>query len=445
MRRLAKVFGPKKRDSAAESTLTASSSDGSATLVNTPAGKATWKSWLGKRSATALKPPASPQRPTLPKTWDTEPFVQPKNHVPMAVDDFTDEDGSEQSEDPVPLPQAASPSQAKTVLTALTQNSLARDEDPWASLPPFVLPTDSLRPIFPRSTSRPMAISNPISAAPSSIRVRLLKSRLLRSLETPVLEASSSSIEFAFSTAELENLARRPVPTTSAPASTPASASHTRDANAPYPPPTLPPIPYSLGIRRWIARPCFEDRYRVWTSDSSNYPSPVSAASLAVAALEYSEQLDVMADPDVFVYTTTGGDRDAAGQFDAWQGAEQTTPLDPAATPAHKVDSQQTHVNVSHAMDGGIDRDADAHPSPIHGMCLFWSPSFFFMSSRLVSRALRVGDLTVAPFCFCFGQSLCFLLLVFSPSSLDCANIGLQEYRHANLPIRLLVVRALAG
>jgi hypothetical protein len=54
----------------------------------------------------------------------------------------------------------------------------------------------------------------------------------------------------------------------------------------------------SPGLRRWISRPCFEDRFSVFLpSDDGVRQSPVTS-TLAVAALEYSDSLDILADPD---------------------------------------------------------------------------------------------------------------------------------------------------
>jgi len=68
----------------------------------------------------------------------------------------------------------------------------------------------------------------------------------------------------------------------------------------PVPASTAVISPISPGLTRWISRPCFEDRYAVYLPgpDSSILSSPVSAASLAVADLEYSEALEAMVEQD---------------------------------------------------------------------------------------------------------------------------------------------------
>ena len=56
----------------------------------------------------------------------------------------------------------------------------------------------------------------------------------------------------------------------------------------------------SPGLTRWISRPCFEDRYTVYLPgpDGSIFHCQVSAASFAVADLEYSEALEAMVERD---------------------------------------------------------------------------------------------------------------------------------------------------
>ena len=52
----------------------------------------------------------------------------------------------------------------------------------------------------------------------------------------------------------------------------------------------------SPGLHRWRSRPCFEDRYVVFTpTDEGVFFQRVTGTALAVASLEYSEAIDAMA------------------------------------------------------------------------------------------------------------------------------------------------------
>jgi hypothetical protein len=54
----------------------------------------------------------------------------------------------------------------------------------------------------------------------------------------------------------------------------------------------------SLGIQRWISRPCFEDRFVIYTANDTGIQCRPVTSTMAIAALEYPEYLDVMVDPD---------------------------------------------------------------------------------------------------------------------------------------------------
>ena len=70
-----------------------------------------------------------------------------------------------------------------------------------------------------------------------------------------------------------------------------------------------PPVSYpsSPGIRRWLSRPCFEDRYVVYTPVDSGITCSQVSASLPVAAIEYSDYLGIMADPSLHPVTPVAG------------------------------------------------------------------------------------------------------------------------------------------
>ncbi|KAM6495808.1 hypothetical protein JOM56_008514 [Amanita muscaria] len=69
----------------------------------------------------------------------------------------------------------------------------------------------------------------------------------------------------------------------------------------PWPSKTLQITPYSVGVRRWIARPCFEDAHNVYFPSSEGIVArQVSGTSLGVPALDYSDALDTLADPSYY-------------------------------------------------------------------------------------------------------------------------------------------------
>src|SRR6266511_2103247 len=148
----------------------------------------------------------------------------------------------------------------KRTLLALTKDSLAA---PSSSLSPFVQPEG---PVFPRSVNVPLLLPRP-----QSLRVRVLKSSLLRHHSS----SSNSGIPPLFPpSSDLPNISHPKSPVQSA----------------------------SQGIHHWITRPCFEERYLVYIPSPSGIQPKHVSASLAIAALEYPEYLDIMAHPDHFVH-----------------------------------------------------------------------------------------------------------------------------------------------
>jgi len=56
---------------------------------------------------------------------------------------------------------------------------------------------------------------------------------------------------------------------------------------------------FSAGIRHWIKRDCFEDKYSEYLpSEEGVQVRRITGSSFGVAALEYSEILDILAYPD---------------------------------------------------------------------------------------------------------------------------------------------------
>ncbi|PPR07036.1 hypothetical protein CVT26_005237 [Gymnopilus dilepis] len=157
------------------------------------------------------------------------------------------------------------------------QNSLV----PQLPVAPFV--QHNLGPFFPRSSNRPHLLP------PShDIRVTMFRKNLLTRLKRGDLSPSELASIRPLSSKQTPSLVSAPPP------SFPDSA---------FPPPTTKVLPASPGVRRWISRPCFEDRYEILLPVNGHVqPFAVSSAT-AVAALEYSEHLDVMADPDFDLFS----------------------------------------------------------------------------------------------------------------------------------------------
>lgn len=148
-----------------------------------------------------------------------------------------------------------------SMVLALTRDSLATL--PTGPLSPFVEPEG---PMFPRSVNTPLVLSRQ-----QSLRVRILKSSLLRHHS----KSSTSAIPPLFPpSSDFPNISR----------------------------PKTPVHLASRGIDRWITRPCFEERYLVYLPSPSGIQPKHVSASLAVAALEYPDHLDVMAHSDILAH-----------------------------------------------------------------------------------------------------------------------------------------------
>ncbi|KAJ3570203.1 hypothetical protein NP233_g4567 [Leucocoprinus birnbaumii] len=248
-----------------------------------------WKNWLGgKRSEP--EPPPIPDHPK-PPGWDRQmsaweerpPTLQgPRRH---AVHKDTDETGDETSEDyddeesvstsdhprsPVNRPGfVASPQRARHNLEILIKNGIS----PPLSATPFV--QHSADYLFPRSCNRPRP--RPVF----DMRRIMFKQRLLNRLHQLSADDEKAILPFA--------LKASPVPV-----STPSLPSH----ESIRPPKSSQILAASPGVRRWISRPCFEDRFSIFLPSQDGIRKTPVVGTLAVTAIEYSEFLDVMVDPD---------------------------------------------------------------------------------------------------------------------------------------------------
>ena len=197
-----------------------------------------WKSWIGAKRL-SQKPP---------------PIVVDEEDSPSEEED--EEDEEDDGYDP-------------NNIRIRIQNALA--VHPHANSP-FVHHPD--QPIFPRSCNN----TNVLKTS-SSIRISMFNSRLLARLDSTALAPS----ELSLLGSKPQSSINHPI-LPSSDIARPPTSSHISSA--------------SSGIQRWIARPCFEDRFLVYSpTDNAIQCRPVTS-SMAIAALEYPEYLDVMADPD---------------------------------------------------------------------------------------------------------------------------------------------------
>ncbi|KAJ7179051.1 hypothetical protein C8R46DRAFT_1072315, partial [Mycena filopes] len=265
------------------------------TLTRTPTKSRSWTGWLGKRStikrarpaATAsplddlwVEPLAADWRPKQPAPiLHAPPLPGPKSQPPplLSVDIDSDEDasssGSDDDESVSLLPPALSP--PIQWLEILTRNSLVPPlvPSPFAHLPGA--------PMYPRSSNAPRSL--PVRP---SIQSTMHKTLLLRRLHHTDVSSLTAAQELNRS---ISPFASRPPPTPVAP---PSSLPWFNDRALAA---EMRLSPSSPGLRRWMARPCFEERFAVWVPLNGVIAvQPVQGSSLAVAELEYSAALDAM-------------------------------------------------------------------------------------------------------------------------------------------------------
>lgn len=241
--------------------------------------------------------PDPPKVPELPKSegkgraragrvWDERPPTlqgpRVRGRVSKEVDD-TDGESSEEfdDEDSVSVSDHArsstteptpttSPARAQQNLKSLIKNSLI----PPLSTSPFIQHSPTY--LFPRSCNRPQTLPPLIDTRRMMFRRRLLER----------LEKLSADDEKA-----ILPLGSRSAPVSIKPPALP-------DHETSHPSNTILIFRASPGVRRWISRPCYEDRFSVFLPSEDGVRQTPVVGVLAVAALEYSEFLDVMVDPD---------------------------------------------------------------------------------------------------------------------------------------------------
>ncbi|KAF6762259.1 hypothetical protein DFP72DRAFT_1061526 [Ephemerocybe angulata] len=226
--------------------------------VNT---KRSWKSWIGKKRSGSLK-----HRKDKTIVDSPIPHWEPLE-LPISPQLLTPTAPSQSPTTSTP----PSPALALSNFSVLIRNGLVRTT---AQPSPFIQPASG--PIYPRSCNRPQVLRST-----TSLRSSTLKKRLRRRLDDPSFLPDPSILV----------LGSRPTPVELAPSVLP-------DCDIPYPDRSMKILSSSPGVHRWICRPCFEDRFTIFLSTEAGVQSKPVSSSFAVAALEYSEALDVMVDPD---------------------------------------------------------------------------------------------------------------------------------------------------
>ncbi|KAL0949477.1 hypothetical protein HGRIS_009530 [Hohenbuehelia grisea] len=239
--------------------------------VSQPQNPTSWEQtadWKAKPAPRLSAPPvghrtATPASPLPSHSEDTD--LETENEL---EDDYGDDEfGSVSSPRSLPLSPmipVSSFTAARANLRRMTEQGLV---SPFEA-PPFASVTGN--PIFPRSCNSPHLLPTR-----PSLRITVLKSRLLS-----YVDAMPDDVII--------------LPLTSRAVPEPRPPSFPIDAHAI--PPNMHVLEASRGIRRWIARPCFEDRYSVWLAeDESIVGKAVSGTSFGVLELEYSEAIEAMA------------------------------------------------------------------------------------------------------------------------------------------------------
>ena len=237
MRRFTAIFI--KRDKNSDLSSSSSSTNSSDHSPPPP-----WKSWIGAKRSSQKLPP--------------QPIVLV--HHDIDEDSQSEEDEEEDEYD-------------QSNIRTRIQNALAVNPHPNS---PFVHHPD--QPIFPRSTNNTNSFKTQ-----SSTRIAMFNSHLLARLNSGPLSPSELSTILPFASKSAPSPITHPILPFSDIAR-PAISSHVASA--------------SLGIQRWITRPCFEDRFAVYTPTETTLQCRPVTSSMAIAALEYPEYLDVMVDPD---------------------------------------------------------------------------------------------------------------------------------------------------
>ncbi|KDQ64562.1 hypothetical protein JAAARDRAFT_28206 [Jaapia argillacea MUCL 33604] len=305
--------------------------DGAGTAHDVP--KKALMGWLTrKKSAPPQRstPSSIQQWSTLPHSPQRQPVAQqPTRQVSYDhhdSDDDTSSDSSDESGGPLFTPRhtgvkiasAATVSQSKSRL----QHSISQRLIPVSTPPPCLhLPSG---PLFPRSSNPSRKID-----FPETTETLMYRNHLRRRLQDPSITAS-----------ELQSI----VPFASK--STPPPKGRDR-AQLPYASVAVPDPKrverHSEGLRKWIDRPCFEDRMVLWEPDQSGADLrwrrvPGNGKGLGVAAIEYSVGLECLAGFEF-------GEGPADSLFSPYPSplADELTMSSSASSSSSQLSSQMAH------------------------------------------------------------------------------------------------------
>ena len=244
-----------------------------------------WTSWFTPKKSDLLGQPQSRPSSYLSDSLSAVP-LPPATPTPSRIitseplaesDDDTSEDSSSESEGPfhpppAPLRRDTGNRQLSPVdfLSALTTNSIPSS----FSSPPLLLRPDA--PLFPRSSnpSRSLLFCN-------SVESTMHKKRLLHRLQRKPLNLADRRLLASIGSRAPSAAQRRPL----------VQPEEGERYN-------LTQVQSSsLGLKRWIARPYFEERMVVWAPDEAGVIvcRAVNGSGFGVWALEASETLEVLA------------------------------------------------------------------------------------------------------------------------------------------------------
>ncbi|KAK2466277.1 hypothetical protein APHAL10511_001919 [Amanita phalloides] len=153
----------------------------------------------------------------------------------------------------------------------------------------YPLASSYVGPLYPRSCNNSSDLPRE-----RSMRYSLFQKRLLRRLD----ETPPDAVSFPFVIRS-----RKPIPNDPL-ASLPLHVTV-------WPSKALQVNSFSIGIRRWVTRPCFEDTHCEYLpSEEGIVVQRVTGTSFGVAAIEFSEALDILAYPDYYTSDTPAAKAD---------------------------------------------------------------------------------------------------------------------------------------
>lgn len=215
------------------------------------------------------------------RTSSFKPKPEPKIIASDDPDDHLDPSDDYGQPEPVFVDNglSATPSGGRDRFVRLTRSKLL----PRASVAPLLQRTDSSAPGFPSSCQR-----HPSRSPPSTLSIRMFRTLLLRRLDGNVSERDQSLLA-SFPGTDLE-------PQQAVPPTDWLTDLNAGDAAIPK---KAHVSPQSEGVRQWINRPCFEDRFVSYVAEGELLKVERVTAALAIAALEYSDHLDLLAAPEL--------------------------------------------------------------------------------------------------------------------------------------------------